>query len=65
VHLVPVRRRQPALHRHAFALYEIKVVLATVLSRLELSLPADSDVRPVRRAITLAPSDGTRVVCAA
>jgi cytochrome P450 len=46
----------------AFAQYEMKVVLATVLSRRTLALPADSDVRPVRRAITIAPSDGTRVV---
>ncbi len=46
----------------AFAQFEMKVVLATVLSRLDLELPADSDVRPVRRAITIAPSDGTRVI---
>ena len=46
----------------AFAQYEMKVVLATVLSRRTLALPPDSDVRPVRRAITIAPSDGTRVV---
>ncbi|HUE38115.1 MAG TPA: cytochrome P450, partial [Candidatus Binatia bacterium] len=46
----------------AFAQYEMKVVLATVLSRCSLALPPDSDVRPVRRAVTLAPSDGTRVV---
>jgi cytochrome P450 len=46
----------------AFAQYEMKVVLATVLSKLDLRLPPDSDVRPMRRAITIAPSDGTRVV---
>jgi len=46
----------------AFAQFEMKVVLATVLSQLDLELPADSDVYPVRRAITLAPSDGTRVI---
>ena len=46
----------------AFAQYEMKVVLATVLSRRTLALPPDSDVRPVRRAITIAPLDGTRVV---
>jgi cytochrome P450 len=46
----------------AFAQYEMKVVLATVLSKLDLRLPADSNVRPMRRAITIAPSDGTRVV---
>src|SRR5882724_11811556 len=46
----------------AFAQFEMKVVLATVLSQLDLELPADSDVQPVRRAITIAPSDGTRVI---
>jgi cytochrome P450 len=46
----------------AFALYEMKVVLATVLSSVALELPEDSDVRAVRRAITIAPSDGVRVV---
>jgi len=46
----------------AFAQFEMKVVLATVLSQLDLELPPDSEVHPVRRAITIAPSDGTRVV---
>ena len=46
----------------AFAQYEMKVVLATVFSKLDLSLPSDSDTRPARRAITIAPSDGTRVI---
>jgi cytochrome P450 len=46
----------------AFAQYEMKVVLATVFSKLDLSLPPDSDTRPARRAITIAPSDGTRVI---
>jgi cytochrome P450 len=46
----------------AFAQFEMKVVLATILSQLDLALPVDSDVRPVRRSITIAPSDGTRVV---
>jgi cytochrome P450 family 110 len=46
----------------AFAQYEMKVVLATVLSRRTLELPSDSDVRPIRRAITIAPSDGTRII---
>lgn len=46
----------------AFALYEMRVVLATLFSRVGFALPADTDVRPVRRSITIAPSDGTRVV---
>jgi cytochrome P450 len=43
----------------AFALYEMKIVLATVLrgARLRLAAP----VRTVRRTITLAPSQGTLV----
>ena len=46
----------------AFALYEIKMVLATVLARARLRLAPGAEVRVVRRAITLAPSGGTRVV---
>ena len=46
----------------AFALYEMKVVLARVLARADLALASARPVRPVRRAITLAPSGGVRVV---
>lgn len=48
----------------AFALYEMKVVLACVLSRTELRLVSTRPVRPKRRAITLAPADGVRVTLA-
>jgi cytochrome P450 len=41
----------------AFALYEMRVVLATILRELE-PLGAGTDVRAVRRAVTLVPSDG-------
>ncbi|NPC79648.1 cytochrome P450 [Pyxidicoccus fallax] len=44
----------------ALALYEMKVVLGLVLSRFELS-PVDAQVRPQRRAVTLAPSGGLRM----
>jgi cytochrome P450 len=44
----------------AFALFEMKVVLATILRRARLRL--DAPVRVVRRTLTLAPSGGTRVV---
>ncbi|HZS37856.1 MAG TPA: cytochrome P450, partial [Polyangia bacterium] len=43
----------------AFALYEMKIVLAQVLLGARLTL--DGPVRIVRRSITLAPSGGTRV----
>jgi cytochrome P450 len=46
----------------AFALYEMKMVLATVLSRAALRLANDRPIRAVRRAITLTPSGGMRVV---
>ena len=40
----------------AFSMYEMKLVLATVLSRFQLQLAANSSVRPVRRGITIVPS---------
>jgi cytochrome P450 family 110 len=45
----------------AFALYEMKIVLGTVLARAELRLDG-GPVRVVRRTLTFAPSGGTRVV---
>jgi cytochrome P450 len=45
----------------AFALYEMKIVLATVLARARLRL-ADREVKVVRRTLTFAPSRGTRVI---
>jgi cytochrome P450 len=44
----------------AFALYEMKIVLATVLASTQLRLAGP--VRVVRRTLTFAPSGGTRVV---
>jgi cytochrome P450 len=46
----------------AFALHELKVVLATVLSRVELRPAPGYRMRMVRRAITLAPSEGMPLV---
>ncbi len=45
----------------AFALYEMKMSLATILQRTRLSLAADASVEVVRRSITLAPAMGLRV----
>lgn len=40
----------------AFSLYEMKLVLATVLLQFELELATQSPVRPLRRGITIVPS---------
>jgi cytochrome P450 len=46
----------------AFATYEMKVVLAEVLSRVELGVAPGYRMRPVLRTITVAPSRGMPVV---
>jgi cytochrome P450 len=48
----------------AFALYEMKMVLAALLPRVDMRLATDK-VRPVRRAVTITPSDGLGVVVTA
>lgn len=42
----------------AFAMYEMRVVLATLLGRVRLSRPKGAISNPVRRGIALAPDDG-------
>lgn len=46
----------------AFAQFEIKLVLATILSRFQLSVSDRRRVKPVRRGITVAPPGGMRMV---
>jgi cytochrome P450 len=47
----------------AFSMYEMKLVLATVLSRFELELATKSPVHPLRRGITIVPSaNGVQMV---
>jgi cytochrome P450 len=46
----------------AFALFEMKMVLASVLTRASLRRPRFSYIRPVRRSITIAPSSGMPVI---
>jgi cytochrome P450 len=46
----------------AFSLYEMKIVLAEVLSRVELRAAPGTSVRLVRRGLTFAPSGGMPVV---
>ncbi|MEH1922687.1 cytochrome P450 [Nostoc sp.] len=46
----------------AFAQYEMKIVLATILSEFQLSLVNKRPVRPVRRGLTLAAPAGMRMI---
>jgi cytochrome P450 len=47
-----------------FALYEMKVVLATLLATVRLDRPAGGRSVAVRRGVALAPDDGTEMVVA-
>jgi len=46
----------------AFALFEMKLVLTTVLKKLDLSIVNNHEVKPTRRGGTLAPSGGKWLV---
>jgi cytochrome P450 len=46
----------------AFALYEMKMMLAAMLSRTTLKLATKGPIRPVRRAITVYPAEGLPIV---
>ncbi|MBV8887596.1 MAG: cytochrome P450 [Chroococcidiopsidaceae cyanobacterium CP_BM_RX_35] len=46
----------------ALAQFEMKLVLATVLSRYQIALADDRLVQPQRRGVTLAPAGGVKVV---
>lgn len=46
----------------ALAGFEMKVVLATILSRYQLELADDQPERPRRRGITLAPTGGVKMI---
>ena len=41
----------------AFAMFEIKLVLATILSQVQLKLADNRPVRPIQRGITISPSE--------
>jgi cytochrome P450 len=45
----------------AFALFEMKIVLATILTRACLEADASDSLRAVRRTVTMAPANGVRV----
>ncbi|GAA6614609.1 cytochrome P450 [Scytonema sp. NUACC26] len=46
----------------AFALFEMKLVLATILSHYSFTLAESSPVLPARRGLTFAPSSGVRLM---
>jgi cytochrome P450 len=46
----------------AFAMFEMKLVLATILRRTQLKLAENRPVLPVRRGITMAPAGGVKMV---
>ena len=46
----------------AFAMYEMKVVLAELLSRVDLRVAPGYRMRPVLRTVTVSPSGGMPVV---
>jgi cytochrome P450 len=46
----------------AMAMYEMKVVLATILPRFDLEKVPGTRIRLVRRSITFAPSEGMPVL---
>lgn len=41
----------------ALAMYELKLATATIVSEFELRLPDDRPIKPIRRGVTLAPSN--------
>jgi cytochrome P450 family 110 len=46
----------------AFAMFEMKLVLATIMSHLDLTVVDNIAVKPIRRGVTLAPSGGKWLV---
>ncbi len=46
----------------ALALFEMKLVLATIMSRYQLELAENRPIKPVRRGVTIAPAGGVRMV---
>jgi len=46
----------------ALAQFEMKLVLATILSRYQLALAEQKPVRPQRRGVTLGPAGGVKML---
>lgn len=49
----------------AFAMFEMKLVIAIVLSQWQMQIAETKPVQPVRRGITLAPSGGVKMMLTA
>ncbi len=49
----------------AFAMFEMKLVLATIMSQWQMNITETKPVQPVRRGITLAPSGGVKMMLTA
>ena len=60
--MTPARSRDNPGKWTAFALYEMKVVLATVRARADFALAPGDGVRVVRRNVLWVPSQGRPVV---
>jgi len=46
----------------AFSLFEMKLVLGTILSSIDIKLASQPAIQPVRRGITIVPSGGVKVL---
>ena len=46
----------------AFALFEMKLVLATVLSRWQMQLADSKPVKPVRKGLLFSPAGGVKMM---
>ncbi|MBD2606650.1 cytochrome P450 [Scytonema hofmannii FACHB-248] len=46
----------------AFSMYEMKLIIATILSNFQLALTDNNPVHPTRRGITIVPSGGVQMV---
>lgn len=49
----------------AFAMFEMKLALATIVSRLQLTLVDRGPVKPIRRGLTIAPPDSLQMIVTA
>lgn len=45
----------------ALAMYELKLAIATIVSEIDLELPDERPVKPIRRGVTLAPSNNLQL----
>lgn len=46
----------------ALAMYELKLAIATIVSEVDLELPDNRPIKPIRRGVTLAPSNNLQLM---